>query len=99
VGSDIAFKEEWWQEWEVRPYTMNVYIMCDPAHSRKKESNRTAFAVVGVDANYNKFLLDGICHRMSLSERWDSIRKLRIKWKRVPGIREVKIGYEIWCSI
>ena len=94
VGSDIAFKEEWWQEWEVRPYTMNVYIMCDPAHSRKKESNRTAFAVVGVDANYNKFLLDGICHRMSLSERWDSIRKLRIKWKRVPGIREVKIGYE-----
>ena len=94
AGSDIAFKEEWWQEWEVRPYTMNAYLMCDPAHSRKRESNRTAIAVVGVDANYNKFLLDGICHRLSLSERWDAIKSLRIKWKRAPGIREVKVGYE-----
>ena len=45
--------------------------MCDPAHSRKRESNRTAIAVVGVDSNYNKFLLDGVCHRLSLSERWE----------------------------
>ena len=94
AGSDIAFKEEWWQEWEVRPYTMNVYLMCDPAHSKKKTSNRTAMAVVGVDANYNKFLLDGLCHRLSLSERWDHLKKLRTKWKRAPGIREVKVGYE-----
>ena len=94
AGSDIAFKEDWWNEWEIRPYTLNVYIMCDPAHSRKRESNRTAIAVVGVDANYNKFLLDGLCHRLSLSERWEGIKSLRIKWKRAPGIREVKVGYE-----
>jgi len=94
AGSDIAFKEEWWQEWEVRPYTMNLYLMCDPAHSKKKTSNRTAMAVVGVDANYNKFLLDGLCHGLSLSERWDNLKKLRTKWKRAPGIREVKVGYE-----
>jgi len=94
AGSDIAFKEEWWQEYEVRPYTMNVYLMCDPAHSKKKTSNRTAMAVVGVDSNYNKFLLDGLCHRLSLSERWDNLKKLRTKWKRAPGIREVKVGYE-----
>ena len=94
AGSDIAFKEEWWQEYEVRPYTMNVYLMCDPAHSKKKTSNRTAMAVVGVDSNYNKFLLDGLCHRLSLSERWDNLKKFRTKWKRAPGIREVKVGYE-----
>ena len=94
AGSDIAFKEEWWNQWEIRPYTLNAYIMCDPAHSRKRESNRTAIAVVGVDANYNKFLLDGMCHRISLSERWQYIKNLRTKWKRAPGIREVKIGYE-----
>ena len=94
AGSDIAFKEEWWNQWEIRPYTLNAYIMCDPAHSRKRESNRTAIAVVGVDANYNKFLLDGMCHRISLSERWEYIKNLRTKWKRAPGIREVKIGYE-----
>ncbi len=94
AGSDVAFKQEWWNEWEIRPYTMNVYIMCDPAHSRKKESNRTAIAVVGVDSNYNKFLLDGVCHRLSLSERWENLQHLRTKWKRAPGVREVKVGYE-----
>jgi hypothetical protein len=51
-------------------------------------------AVVGVDSNYNKFLLDGLCHRLSLSERWDNLKKFRTKWKRAPGIREVKVGYE-----
>ena len=94
AGSDIHFKDEWWREWEVRPYTMNVYLMCDPAHSKKKGSNRTAMAVVGVDANYNKYLLDGVCHRLSLSERWENLKRLRAKWKRAPGIREVKVGYE-----
>jgi len=94
IGSDVSFKDEWWREWEIRPYTMNVYIMCDPAHSRKKASNRTAVAVVGVDANYNKYLLDGVCHRLSLSERWNFIKQIRKKWKSAPGIREVKIGYE-----
>jgi hypothetical protein len=94
AGSDVAFKQEWWNEWEIRPYTLNVYIMCDPAHSRKKESNRTAIAVVGVDANYNKFLLDGVCHRLTLSERWETLQSLRTKWKRAPGVREVKVGYE-----
>jgi hypothetical protein len=94
AGSDVAFHDEWWMEWEIRPYTMNAYLMVDPASSKKKESNRTAMAVVGVDANYNKYLLDGVCHRMSLSERWDLLKRLRTKWKRAPGIREVKIGYE-----
>ena len=94
AGSDIAFKTDWWREWEIRPYTMNVYIMVDPAHSKKRESNRTAIAVVGVDGNYNKYVLDGLCHRLSLSERWDNLKRLRTKWKRAPGAREVKIGYE-----
>jgi len=94
IGSDVSFKQEWWNEWEVRPYTLNVYIMVDPAHSKKKESNRTAFAVVGVDANFNKYLLDGACHRMSLSEKWEMLKRLRQKWKRAPGVREVKVGYE-----
>ena len=54
AGSDVAFKSEWWREWEVRPYTMNVYILVDPASSKKKGSNRTAMCVVGVDSFYNK---------------------------------------------
>jgi len=68
--------------------------MVDHAHSKKKESNRTAMAVVGVDSNFNKFLLDGCCHRMTLSEKWTYLKRLRTKWKRAPGVREVKVGYE-----
>ena len=94
AGSDISFESDWWREWEIRPYTLNAYLMVDPASSKKKESNRTAIAVVGVDANYNKYLLDGVCHRMSLSERWNTLKQVRAKWKRAPGIREVKVGYE-----
>ena len=94
AGSDVSFKDEWWTEYEVRPYVINVYIMVDPAHSKKKESNRTAMAVVGVDSNFNKFLLDGCCHRMTLSEKWNYLKRLRTKWKRAPGVREVKVGYE-----
>ena len=94
AGSDVSFKDEWWTEYEVRPYVINVYIMVDPAHSKKKESNRTAMAVVGIDSNFNKFLLDGCCHRMTLSEKWTYLKRLRMKWKRAPGVREVKVGYE-----
>jgi len=94
AGSDVSFKDEWWTEYEVRPYVINVYIMVDPAHSKKKESNRTAMAVVGIDSNFNKFLLDGCCHRMTLSEKWTYLKRLRMKWKRAPGVREDKVGYE-----
>lgn len=93
-GTDVSFKSEWWREYEIRPYTLNVYIMVDPAHSKKKGSNRTAMAVVGVDYAYNKYLLDGMCHKMSLSERWDNLKKLRDRWRRAPGVRDVKVGYE-----
>lgn len=93
-GTDVSFKEEWWREYEIRPYTMNVYITVDPANSKKKGSNRTAISVIGVDYAFNKYLLDGMCHRMSLSERWENLKKLRERWLRMPGVREVKVGYE-----
>ena len=93
-GTDVSFKEEWWREYEIRPYTMNVYITVDPANSKKKGSNRTAISVIGVDHAFNKYLLDGLCHKMSLSERWDNLKKVRERWLRMPGVREVKVGYE-----
>lgn len=89
------FDPSWVRRYEVRPLTLNVYIKCDPAGSALKDNNcNTAFTVTGFDASRNKYLLDGACHKMTLSQRWDMLKTLRNKWLRQPGIQIVKVGYE-----
>lgn len=79
---------------DIRPATLTVAIMCDPASSRKKGSDSTVIHVWGMDVAHNRFLLDGYHHKMSLSERWQKIRDLRKKWLGTPGVQMVKVGYE-----
>lgn len=98
AGAQAMFKKEWLRFADVRPATLNVYILCDPASSRKKGSDRTAIAVIGVDTARNKYLLDGFHHRMSLSERWTAISGLRKVWMAMPGVQSVKVGYERYGS-
>lgn len=94
AGNEAMFKKDWLTFIEIRPATMNVYIMCDPAGSKKKGSDNTAIAVIGVDAGQNRYLLDGYCHKMSLSERWTAMSGLRKVWAAQPGVQMVKVGYE-----
>lgn len=94
AGNEATFQKDWLRFAEVRPATMNVYILCDPASSRKKGSDRTAIAVIGIDAGDNKWLLDGYHHRMQLAERYTLIKGLRKVWTNMPGIQMVRIGYE-----
>ena len=94
AGEEQEFKPEWVRRWEVRPETLNVYICVDPASSKKKESCNTAMAVIGMDGAWNKYLLDGVYHKLSLAERWKTLKYLRNKWVKQPGIQTVKIGYE-----
>ena len=94
AGSEQTFDIKWLRYYEIRPKTLNIYIMCDPAGSKKKGSDKTAMVVVGIDASLNKYLLDGVCHRMKLSERWEYLKGFRNKWIRQPGVQLVKVGYE-----
>jgi phage terminase large subunit-like protein len=94
AGSQAMFDKDWLRFADVRPATLNVYIMCDPAHSKKKESDNTAFAVIGIDATGNYFLLDGARHKMGLKERWEMLRGLRKVWTAQPGVQMVRCGYE-----
>jgi hypothetical protein len=94
AGSEQVFDPEWIRRIEVRPRILNVYIMCDPAHSKKQSSDKTAIAVVGIDHAFNKYLLDGVCHRMNLKERWETLKKVRNRWLRQTGVQTVKVGYE-----
>lgn len=94
AGEAQEFKPEWLRRYEIRPETLNVAITVDPASSKKKGSSNSAFAVIGIDTASNKYLLDGACHKMSLTERWKMLKYLRFKWIRQPGVQIVKIGYE-----
>lgn len=94
AGSLQELKPEWIRRYDVRPRYMNVYILCDPASSKKGSACNTAMSVIGVDAQYNKYLLDGMCHRMDLEERWNNLKHLRSKWLNADGVQIVEVGYE-----
>jgi hypothetical protein len=94
AGSEHMFDVNDLQSYEVRPHTLNAYLLIDPARSRKKDSANTAMVVLGMDYAGNKYLLDGVNHRMDLQERWEWMKNLYVKWLREPGIQTVKVGYE-----
>lgn len=98
AGNNAIFDKAWLKFMDIRPATLNVYILCDPASSKKKGSDRTAMPVIGVDSAGNRWLLDGYHHRMGLSERWRNLRALRKVWMAMPGVQSVKVGYERYGS-
>ncbi len=94
AGNEAMFRKEWLSFIDIRPSTLNVYIMVDPANSKKKGSDNTAMSVVGVDAGNNRYLLDGYRHKMGLRERWTALYGLVKVWRAMPGVQLVKVGYE-----
>jgi hypothetical protein len=87
------------QTYEVRPETLNVYIVCDPARSKKKDSAKTAIAAIGIDAAMNKYLLDGANHKMDLGERWQALRDIVNRWRKEPGVQSIHVGYEAYGAL
>lgn len=94
AGEENMFVAEWLRPYEVRPALMNVYILGDPSMGRTKSSDRTAIAVIGIDALNNRYFLDGFCHRMKLSQRWQAVKEMHNKWSKARGVQMVRIGYE-----
>ena len=94
AGNQRMFNAADLVEYEVRPETLMVYLLIDPARSMKKDSAHTAMVVLGLDVAGNKFLLDGFDHKMDLMNRWSNMRDLWETWSRMPGVQGVKVGYE-----
>lgn len=94
AGTEAMFDKKHLKFADIRPATINVYILCDPASSKKKGSDRTAIAVISVDAARNKILIDGYHHKMNLQERWTAMSGLRKHWMSMPGVQAVYVGYE-----
>lgn len=94
AGEEQVFNLEWCRPYFIRPRTLNVYILGDPSKGKTKKNDRTAIAVIGIDSQNNKYLLDGYCHRMPLSQRWTCLRGLWLKWSAMPGVQIVRVGWE-----
>lgn len=94
AGNSSTFDTTRFRHYDLIPNVLNVYIMCDPSKGRTNRSDRTAIAVVGIDQRGNKFLLDGYCHRMKLSRRYELIKQLEEKWRNFPGVQICRVGYE-----
>lgn len=95
IGKDTAtFDIAHLQFAEVRPKTINIFILGDPANSKKRDSDRTGLAVLAMDAQRNIFLVDGYNHKMNLKERWDALSTLHKQWSNAPGVQGVRVGYE-----
>lgn len=94
ADEDARFMPLWLKPYEVRPRTLNISITCDPSLGRRKNSDNTAIAVIGYAKGGAKYLLDGYCHRMSLSQRWGYLRDLYNKWSAMPGVQNITVGYE-----
>jgi hypothetical protein len=94
AGNENTFSTTSFRHYDVIPSAMNVYIMIDPSKGKSKRSDRTGIAVIGIDIGGNKYLLDGYCHRMRLSRRWELIKLLKKKWSDHPGVESCRVGYE-----
>ena len=94
AAGQLMFDPSWRAYSDVRPATLNVYILCDPASSKKKGSDSTAMAVIGVDAAWSLWLLDGLHDKLNLAERWEALKGFRKFWMGMPGVQSLRVGYE-----
>jgi len=94
AGSEATFRPEGLRPYEVVPRLLNVYILVDPSKGSGQRSDRTAIPVIGIDTGGSKYLLDGVCHRMKLSERWKYVKQFKAYWEGISGVQMVRVGWE-----
>lgn len=68
---------------------VNVYLICDPANSKKKTSDYTVMLVIAIDNNSNVIVIDGLRDRLNLFERFDGLVHFLNKYPEI-----LLIGYE-----
>jgi predicted phage terminase large subunit-like protein len=83
------FKGEWVEYYKKVPKDINKYILVDPASSKKKGSDYTVMAVVGIDVLGNHYLVDMVRKRLNLHERWEHLRDLVLAHPT-----SIVVGYE-----
>jgi predicted phage terminase large subunit-like protein len=84
-----VFKRSWLQYYDtINKSDFNIYIVVDPATSKRVSADYTAMWVVGFGPDNNIYVLDCIRDRLTLAERADALFKLWETW------RPNRVGYE-----
>jgi predicted phage terminase large subunit-like protein len=83
-----GFKEEWLRYAIPNGRGMNIYMIFDPASSKKKDSDYTAGWVLGLASDRNIYVLDMVRDRLSLTQRADLVMAWHRRW------RPLMTGYE-----
>jgi phage terminase large subunit-like protein len=84
LGATDSFKREdlRYYDGHIDSSTMNRYLLVDPANAKKKSSDYTAAAVLGLGQDRNVYLLDMVRDRLGLRQRADLVIHLHRKWSR-----------------
>lgn len=92
ADSKQAFKREWldhrFERTRLDHKPMTRALICDPANAKKKTSDYTTFAVIGLNVDRNYYLLDFVRDRLNLIERTAELFRLHKKWT------PQRVGYE-----
>lgn len=86
-----SFEAEWIKHYDYTPgleQNMNVYIVVDPASSKKKNSDYTVMWVIGLAPDGNYYHLEVHRDRLNLVEKTRLLMKLHRRWK------PLGVGYE-----
>lgn len=85
ADSRQTFRREWFDHRfdreRVNWRAMQRVLLCDPASKKKKHSDWTAMAVLGLGSDRNYYLLDLVRDRLTLVERGQEYMRLHRKWQ------------------
>lgn len=84
---DQTFHLEDFRYYEELP-RVNYYIACDPANTKSKKSDFTAYLVFGFSEDRKVYLVDGVHDKLNLAQRYSVLKALNERYK------PLVIGYE-----
>lgn len=95
IGGGL-FKDTWVKYYDEQTFNAspcNIFILVDPANSKKKTSDWTAMQVVGLAPDNNYYLLDMVRDKLNPTERIDRLFELHRKWNAKTS-KPPRVGYE-----
>lgn len=94
ADSVMGFKREWLRyadvggNWRMPHAGHNLYMLCDPAAGKKKNNDYTVMVVIGLAADGNYYVIDGLRDRLNLTERAAALFRLHQQY------HPLAVGYE-----